>query len=134
MSRSIAGWSSPSSKLIHFTLPSIPSTPHAMELLRISVNGMFLTWFPPEFDNGLRIDYYEIDVRPMGEDDDDRGMEAEEYEEELKGREETAEERAKARAEHKKQVDIHTHKSIALTSMISPLLSLCTQPFFRIYN
>lgn len=107
MSRSIAGWSNPSSKLIHFTSPFVPNAPSGLELLRVSVNGIFVTWFPPDYDNGARVDYYELDLRPMSADDDDGKEEvvAEEYEEELKAREETAEERQKARAEHKKQVD-----------------------------
>lgn len=65
LSRSIAGWSKSSSKLIHFTLSYIPSTPAAVELMRVSINGLFITWFPSEFNNGARIDHYEIDLRPM---------------------------------------------------------------------
>jgi hypothetical protein len=65
LSRSIAGWSKPSSKLIHFTLPFVPSTPAAVELVRVSINGLYITWFPSEFNNGARIDHYEIDLRPM---------------------------------------------------------------------
>lgn len=71
MSRSIAGWSKPSSKLIHFTNPFTPTKPAPLELIRITVNALFVTWFPPDFDNGLRVDFYEIDLRPMSDNDDD---------------------------------------------------------------
>lgn len=72
MCRSIAGWSKPSSKLIHFTSSFTPTTPPPLELLRVSINSLFVTWFPSEFDNGLRIDCYEIDIRPMTDSDEDQ--------------------------------------------------------------
>ena len=72
MSRSIAGWSGASSKLIHFTKPFTPTTPEPLEVLRVSMNGLFVAWFPSAFDNGQRIDFYEIDLRPMTDGDQDQ--------------------------------------------------------------
>ena len=106
MSRSIAGWSKQSSKVVHFTLPTRPDAPVGVELLRVSVNGIFITWFPVPYDNGARVDYYEIDLRPMTDDDEDRGVTADEHEEErIQGREETHEQRMAAKAAHKAQLD-----------------------------
>jgi len=42
-----------------------------MELLKISKNGLFMSWHPPMYDNGSGIRMYEIEVRnvpvPVGE-------------------------------------------------------------------
>ena len=106
MSRSIAGWSKQSSKVIHFTSPTRPDPSVGVELLRVSINGIFITWFGAPYDNGARVDYYEIDLRPMTDNDEDRGVDADEHEEErIKGREETYEQRMVAKAAHKAQID-----------------------------
>ena len=61
-SRSPAGWSQPSSKLIQFTLPSQPDAPPPPEMLRLSTNAIYLAWHPPAHDNGAKVDMYQLEL------------------------------------------------------------------------
>lgn len=58
--RSIAGWSFPSLGVDHETLPCEPPAPQPVEILKVSINSFLINWYPPEFDNGAAIDYYQI--------------------------------------------------------------------------
>jgi hypothetical protein len=81
MSRSAAGWSKPSAKLVHFTLPSVPSEPSGVELLKINKNGVVISWHKPLLDNGCRIQLYQIemsDVEPQWEVDESENESLEE--------------------------------------------------------
>ena len=46
-SRSLAGWSVPSSKIIIFTQPDVPDAPPPVEVHKIAANGLHLAWHPP---------------------------------------------------------------------------------------
>ena len=60
--RSPAGWSQPSSKLIQFTLPAPPDTPPPPEMLRLSTNAVYLAWHAPAHDNGAKVDMYQLEL------------------------------------------------------------------------
>lgn len=62
LSRSAAGWSKPSAKLLHFTLPDVPSEPSKVELLKVNKNGLVISWYPPYQDNGCKIILYQIEM------------------------------------------------------------------------
>lgn len=61
-SRSLAGWSQPSAKIISFTLPTRPDPPPPVEVLKITTNGLMLGWNPPQRDNGATVDLFELEV------------------------------------------------------------------------
>ncbi len=61
-SRSPAGWSEPSSKLIQFTLPAPPDPPPPPEMLKLSTNAIYLAWHPPAHDNGAKVDMYQLEL------------------------------------------------------------------------
>ena len=62
MSHSVSGWSKPSAKIIHFTLPAAPSTPPAVNLLKVTKNGLLIAWHPPAQENGGSVDLYQIEM------------------------------------------------------------------------
>lgn len=62
LSRSAAGWSKPSAKLVHFTLPDVPTEPSKVELLKVNKNGLVVAWHPPYLDNGCKITLYELEL------------------------------------------------------------------------
>ena len=62
MSHSVSGWSKPSSKLIHFTLPSPPCQPPQVEMLKVTKNGLLIHWHPPEFENGGPVLVYQLEM------------------------------------------------------------------------
>lgn len=62
MSHSVSGWSQPSGKLIHFTLPAAPSAPSIVEMIKVTKNGILITWQPPEYDNGGLVDLYQLEM------------------------------------------------------------------------
>jgi hypothetical protein len=62
MSHSVSGWSQPSGKLIHFTLPAAPSAPSIVEMIKVTKNGILITWQPPESDNGGLVDLYQLEM------------------------------------------------------------------------
>ena len=61
-SRSAAGISEASSKLIQFTVAAPPEAPPPCEMLRISTNAIYLAWNPPDSDNGTKIDMYQVEI------------------------------------------------------------------------
>ena len=63
ISHSISGMSPASAKVIHFTLPDVPVAPNPIELLKISKNGLFLSWHPPKYDNGSKVSMYQVQIR-----------------------------------------------------------------------
>lgn len=74
LSRSAAGWSKPSAKLVHFTLPDVPSEPSKVELLKVNKNGLVVSWHAPLIDNGCKVVLYQLEMtdrEPMVEDDCD---------------------------------------------------------------
>jgi hypothetical protein len=74
LSRSAAGWSKPSAKLMHFTLPDVPSAPSKIELLKVNKNGLVVAWHPPVDDNGCKVTIYQLEMtdrEPVFEDDSD---------------------------------------------------------------
>lgn len=62
LSHSVAGWSVQSEKLIHFTLPAAPTAPPAVDLLKVTKNGVLVAWHPPENDNGGLINMYKLEM------------------------------------------------------------------------
>jgi hypothetical protein len=48
----ILGISDPSNKLIAFTSCAVPNAPPPVEILKITTNGLLLSWHPPKNDNG----------------------------------------------------------------------------------
>jgi hypothetical protein len=62
MSHSVSGWSKPSAKIIHFTLPAAPSAPPQVDMLKVTKNGILIAWHPPEFENGGQVDLYQIEM------------------------------------------------------------------------
>lgn len=62
MSHSVSGWSQPSGKLIHFTLPAAPSAPSIVEMVKVTKNGILITWQAPENENGGPVDLYQIEM------------------------------------------------------------------------
>ena len=76
-SNSLAGVSKPSAKVIQFSKPSPPDRPPAVEMLRVTINGVFLSWQPPQFSNGAKIDRYQLE---LVESEKGRGIEEEERE------------------------------------------------------
>jgi hypothetical protein len=62
MSHSVSGWSQPSGKLIHFTLPAAPSAPSIVEMIKVTKNGILITWQPPENENGGPVDLYQLEM------------------------------------------------------------------------
>lgn len=65
MSHSVSGWSRPSAKIIHFTLPAAPSAPPQVDMLKVTKNGILIAWHPPEFENGGQVDLYQIEMTDM---------------------------------------------------------------------
>lgn len=65
-SRSLAGWSQPTSKLIHFTMASVPDPPPPVEVLKVTSNGMLIHWHPTPFENGGVVDFYQIELIDEG--------------------------------------------------------------------
>jgi len=62
MSHSVSGWSKPSSKLIHFTLPSPPCQPPQVEMLKVTKNGLLIHWHHPQFENGGPVTVYQLEM------------------------------------------------------------------------
>lgn len=62
MSHSVSGWSKPSSKLIHFTLPAPPSQPPQIEMLKVTKNGILINWHHPQFENGGPVKVYQLEM------------------------------------------------------------------------
>ena len=76
LSRSAAGWSKPSAKLVHFTLPDVPTEPSKVELLKVNKNGLVVSWHSPYLDNGCKITLYELEMtdrEPVIDDAEDEG-------------------------------------------------------------
>ena len=53
-SQSKAGLSDPSNQLIAFTLCAWPDPPPSVEILKVTENGLLLSWLPPMRDNGMK--------------------------------------------------------------------------------
>ena len=53
-SQSKAGLSDPSNQLIAFTLCGWPDAPPTIEILKVTENGLLLSWLPPMRDNGMK--------------------------------------------------------------------------------
>ena len=53
-SQSKAGLSDPSNQLIAFTLCGWPDAPPSIEILKVTENGLLLSWLPPMRDNGMK--------------------------------------------------------------------------------
>ena len=88
MSHSLSGWSKPSAKIIHFTRPAPPSTPPAVNLLKVTKNGLLIAWYPPDHENGGSVDLYQIEMTDRNmcdtnysctESDDDSLRDGEEF-------------------------------------------------------
>jgi hypothetical protein len=61
-SRSLAGISSPSSRLVPFTTPCEPDAPSPVEIFKVTTNSVQLAWNPPPSTNGRPLDYYQLEV------------------------------------------------------------------------
>lgn len=61
-SKSLAGWSLPSSKITYFTLPDRPTPPPPVEIHKITTNGILFACLPPFRENGSSVIYYEVEV------------------------------------------------------------------------
>jgi len=68
--RSVAGMSTPSSKVINFTLPDVPEKMPQMELLKVAKNGLYLNWHPPAYENGSKVTLYQLEMRSAIEGED----------------------------------------------------------------
>lgn len=62
LSRSLAGWSKPSSKIVAFTQSCEPEAPSVVEILKIATNGMLISWLPPPSENGAPVDHYQLEI------------------------------------------------------------------------
>ena len=73
--RSVAGMSTPSSRVIFFTQADVPDKMPPIELLKVAKNGLYLNWHPPAYTNGSKISLYQIELRSAipGEDLNDDG-------------------------------------------------------------
>eukprot|EP01038_Epipyxis_sp_PR26KG_P006935 gene6935-9489_t len=60
--RSKSGWSDFSKLSKGWTLPSRPSAPPPVEIIKISVNGLLTTFYPSDRMNGSEIDHYQLEV------------------------------------------------------------------------
>ncbi len=60
--RTVSGWSDWSNWFFAKTLAFQPESPLPLEIRKVSVNGVMLTWFKPKRDNGHAIDHYQIEV------------------------------------------------------------------------
>ena len=75
------GWSKPSAKLLHFTLPDVPTAPSKVlenisiymwwyimcsliqvELLKVNKNGLVVSWYPPYQNNGCKVTVYQLEM------------------------------------------------------------------------
>jgi hypothetical protein len=61
-SRSVSGWSLPSSKITQFTKPAAPDAPPLVEILKITSNALYLNWHAPHRDNGSPVVFYQIEI------------------------------------------------------------------------
>jgi hypothetical protein len=60
--RSVSGWSEWGAWTFGKTLAHRAEAPLPLEVRKVSVNGMVLTWFPPKRDNGFPIDFYQLEI------------------------------------------------------------------------
>ena len=61
--RSLSGWSVFSKRIIvQETLAYVPEPPEPVDICKISTNGLLLQWMKPHRDNGLPVDYYQIEL------------------------------------------------------------------------
>lgn len=60
--RTASGWSNWSIWVTGRTRPAPPDAPPPLEIVKVSVNGLFLKWDPPLRDNGFPIDHYLLEV------------------------------------------------------------------------
>jgi hypothetical protein len=61
-SRSLAGISPPSSRMVPFTTPCEPDAPSPVEIFKVTTNSIQLAWNPPPSTNGRPLDYYQLEV------------------------------------------------------------------------
>ena len=61
-SRSLAGWSQPTVKIVGFTTSCPPDAPPPVEVLKITTNGIVLGWNNPLRDNGAPVDLFQLEV------------------------------------------------------------------------
>ena len=61
-SRSQAGWSAPTVKIVGFTISCPPDAPPPVEVLKITTNGIVIGWNNPMRDNGAPVDMFQLEV------------------------------------------------------------------------
>eukprot|EP01035_Chromulina_nebulosa_P020499 gene20499-26593_t len=59
---SLAGWSNGSDKLIQYTLSCAPDPPQHIDIIRVTVNGLYIYWYAPKYNNGGEVDTYHIQI------------------------------------------------------------------------
>ncbi len=65
--RSLSGWTEYSRPFLYHTLASRPEPPSPIEVIKITTNGLLLTWHAPVRDNGHALDFYQIELIDAGE-------------------------------------------------------------------
>ncbi len=59
---SVSGWNAYCRPLIYHTLSSYPEQPPPLEVIKITTNGLLLTWHAPLRNNGHEIEHYQIEL------------------------------------------------------------------------
>lgn len=60
--RSLSGWCNYSQPVVFYTLAWMPEKPAPMEVIKVTTNGLLLTWQPPIRNNGYPVDFYQIEI------------------------------------------------------------------------
>ena len=60
--RSLSGWSKFCQTITVTTLCYVPDPPEPVDICKVSTNGLLLSWQRPHSENGLSIDYYQIEL------------------------------------------------------------------------
>lgn len=60
--RSLSGWSHFCPTILQRTLAYVPNAPDPVDICKVSTNGLLLSWRKPSTDNGLPVDFYQIEL------------------------------------------------------------------------
>lgn len=59
---SVSGWSKFCRIVSQKTLAYVPDAPDPVDICKISTNGLLLSWYKPVRDNGMPVDFYQIEL------------------------------------------------------------------------